>query len=700
MVNQKYKGGAVLVNIKIIQPKVSPTICFNLIVCTFILAMIVLGDGSLTSELTVLSLFMSAAATKVGEQILRICYLASIRVWLPAAFVVGITAISLVMMAMTLAIGLSAVSSFFIATVLLFGFGYFLSKEMPRPVSVGWSDPIITLVLATTVALLARVPIASTDTLFKTGVLPIWVDYYLHGVTIASFGSHFSTGGDMELVGVTRVFYHYASFMIPAMFQTVSGISGLALATSCLLPLGLLIAALGSYSFASELGGRAGGVLSIAAIVSVPAFSLLLQSGWFSFYWLLFIAPGSGYAIGASMVVCTSVATYLLKNDRRILWFTTAGLLSIVFVRVHMFMLLAPAIVILIALQVSRTKIRTFILTAMCIIVIGMVVLHFSKDLHSLWLSYASPHQYLDFALSQILINGYPVILSALPSSLATLAQIAIILAAILGIFVLLYPIALILNARRIGFNFIDAFPLILIATFVGLMLFAPSGDNGDFTEYKHRHFLLMYVVIAIYTTTMAFNLVSRELSDRYRVDQSAFGVAAIVLLVAIVFGWGSDPARPDLRSMPWARNYDNQIVTPGLVESARYLGIHALKGDVLAMDMQSIGSNLDAPIVELVSLAGIPAYIARPNLKALRSKCVQQIVAARLGILKELSDKQNWSDAQSFLRVNGIRWFVTTSENRPKWDPNSESAVFTSNGMSVYDVGHSVHEIYSRLRC
>ena len=46
-------------------------------------------------------------------------------------------------------------------------------------------------------------------------MLPIWSDYFIHGVTIASFGSPFSSGVDMELAGVSRAFYHYAPFMIP-----------------------------------------------------------------------------------------------------------------------------------------------------------------------------------------------------------------------------------------------------------------------------------------------------------------------------------------------------------------------------------------------------------------------------------------------------------------------------------------------------
>jgi hypothetical protein len=39
-------------------------------------------------------------------------------------------------------------------------------------------------------------------------------------------------------------------------------------------------------------------------------------------------------------------------------------------------------------------------------------------------------------------------------------------------------------------------------------------------------------------------------------------------------------------------------------------------------------------------------------------------------------------------MRDNAIRWSVEPAGNSPRWDPARQPAAFSSDGMSVYDVG------------
>ena len=246
------------------------------------------------------STLVSTVLTKTGELTLQASRLTTIKAWLPTAFVVGFAAISLPMMALTLICNISALTAFVISALSVLSLAIYSSRKAATSSSTNWTDTAIALVLAITIGLLAKNIVSSPATLQNTGELPVWSDYFLHGVIIASFGSPFAAGIDMELAGVSRGFYHYAPFMIPAAFQTVSGMSGLALSTSFLLPLGLLIAAFGSYAFAVELGGRVGGLLTLTAIICIPAYSVFIQSGWFDFYWLLFTAIALATADGSS----------------------------------------------------------------------------------------------------------------------------------------------------------------------------------------------------------------------------------------------------------------------------------------------------------------------------------------------------------------------------------------------------------------
>ncbi|MGO9532057.1 MAG: hypothetical protein ACLP3B_12895 [Syntrophobacteraceae bacterium] len=665
-------------------------VTFNLVIISFILAMIWLGNGKMTMNLVLFSTMVSTVLTKTGELTLRISQLTTIKAWLPTAFVVGFAAISLPMVALTLICNISALTAFVISTLSVLSLTFYSSGKAAARPSTDWADTAIALFLAITIGFLIKNPASSFATLLNTGYLPVWSDYFIHGVTIASFGSPFATGVNMEIAGTSRGFYHYAPFMIPAAFQTVSGMSGLALSTSILLPLGLLIAAFGSYEFSVELGGQVGGLLALTAMICLPAYSVFIQSGWFDFYWLLSVAPGSGYAIGVSAVVCASTVTYLNKNDSsNLLCFTMLLLFSLVLIRVHMFMLLAPAIVIVLLIHRWPVNIHLVIWAVVSMVAIIILVLHFSTHLHSLWMEFSNPYGYLNDALLWSPVYGKKIELFEYPL-LTVFAQLLVVCAAVLGIYFILYPLFLRLSVHRFGFQIADALPLLLLMSFVGLMLFAPSPGSGDFTEYKHRHFPLLYVIIAIYTITYACNLATNYLFSEKIFRQCVYVLVICVTAVTIRLNWISNPERPNVKAMPWAERFYNQPIAPGLFESAKYIKTHARHGDVLAMDVTSLGFTPNSPMVEVISLSGVPAFISRPELMMKGSQSVRKIVAKRLDVLQELSSMNNWPDAQKVLLTNGIRWFLALTGEKPKWDPCLKNAAFSSNGVSVYDAGIS----------
>ena len=678
------------------------SIGFSLITSAFMLTMMLLGNSKITIELMLFCMLSCSILIKAGELVLRICHLTTFKAWLPVAFVVGFAVISLLMVALALIANLSALTAFWITALSLLSLNYFAFREVTVSPSIDWTDTAIALVLAIIIGFFVRLPASSPITLLNTGILPIWSDYFLHGITIAFFGSPFASGIDMELVGVSLPFYHYAPFIIPAAFQMVSDLSGFALSTSLLLPMGLLIAAFGSYAFAVELGGRLGGLLALTAIICLPASSVFIQSGWFDFYWLLFIAPGSGYAVGVAAIVCASTVAYLKKNDSRVLCFTILLLFSLILIRVHLFAVLAPAILSLILLHHWRANSQMLVGIIIGVITIVMLTLHFSTHLHTLWMEYCNPHRYLDMVLQWSLIYGQPIKFLQTPFGMTMFIEILLVLIAILGIYLILYPLLLLLSVRRFGFHPADALPLLLLVSFIAITLFMPDvGMSGDFTEFKHRGFLLLYVVIAIYTITYAYNLMTRYITDERKHQQWVYCLVGSIFVATILLNWDLNPSRPNIEAMPWAGTLHNQQITSGLLESAEYVRTHAKQGDVLAMD-SSLTAAIDPrlSIVQIVSLTGVPAFIARSDIKMLRSQCVQEIVHQRLSVLQELSSITNWSDAQKFLQTNGIRWFLVLSGERPKWDTNLKFAAFSSSGISVYDAGHFASDIFKKPQC
>ena len=664
---------------------------FNLIISVYLLAIMTGGDATPSITLTLFCITTCAVLTKAGEMTIRLFHSTRLKARLTAAFPVGFMVISLPMVILTYKFNVSALASLLLCALIVVGFSIGITRAATTALpSNDWRDTLATLIIAITISCLARIPLSSDTTLTQLGILPITSDYFIHGITIATFGSPFATGGDMEVAGVSRIFYHYAPYVIPAAFQTVSGMSGLALSTSLLLPLGLIIGAFGVYTFATELSGRATGSVALILITCIPAYSFLVQSGWFKFYWLLLTAPGTGYAVGISAVVCTLTAIYLEKRDNRILPLVFLTLASLVVIRVHMFLLLAPTIMAVLALHRYRANARLLAGLVLGVITAAFMTLQFSESIHEAWNKYSATQIYLDIITSTFSFYGTPLTIpAALPYGLTASIQVAATLAAVLGIYFLLYPLFLWLHVHHNRLKETDAIPLFLGLFFIILIIFAPIAANGDSSEYKHRHFPLLYALLSVYTTHYAIGIAT---SRKVRVNDTVLLASAMTVLlisVAVFTYQGANPARPDIEKMPWTADFHNQQITPGLLEISNYLRTHAREGDVLTMGLPSVSSiGPKTQIVQFISLTGIPAFIARSELKMLGSQCVQEIVKRRLIILNELAMSDDWPAARQHLQNNGIRWYISSIGEIPKWDNGLKEGVFTSNGMNVYDAG------------
>ncbi|MET0659171.1 MAG: hypothetical protein ABW110_13550, partial [Steroidobacteraceae bacterium] len=531
--------------------------------------------------------------------------------------------------------------------------------------------------------------VASARVLELTNALPLWSDYFLHGVTIASFGGPFGTGTgtDIEIVGVSRVFYHYATFMLPAAFQPVTGAPGLALAASILLPLGVLTAGLGCYAFVAQLGSRAAGLLAVIVAGVVPVYRTPLQSGLLDFHWLFLATPGSGYAIGLAMLACVAAMQCVEHGGIRRFCFLGLLLVSIVLVRVHFFMLIAPAIAMYVALR------RHWITTYRAVVSLGLAALVLfavasASPAIADWLaSQPPPGQYLDGVLSHTLFFGRPMGLPAASSVPMLVVKTALTLIALLGVYALAYPMLALAATLRFGLKDADRLVFCLLLSYVGLMLFAPMAGNADYTEYKHRHFPLAYVMVALACVLNIWRLAGMHGRPSAWRDRAAVVLSVVILGAAAMATRGSDPAKPDVAAMPWSADFYGEHVAPGLVDAARFMRAQARPGDILALGGDAVSGN-SRMIVDLIAMTDIPAFLSRSELRLLRGPCVQQTVEKRTTALKNIATAADWSQARQRMRENAIRWFVVPGGEPAAWDPTGQAAAYSSHGLSVYDAG------------
>src|SRR5439155_3927050 len=69
--------------------------------------------------------------------------------------------------------------------------------------------------------------------LAREGRLPVWIDFIIHGGVISQFGDPRAVGrGSIELADFPVPLYHYASYVLPAVFAGPLDLPGLPLSTS------------------------------------------------------------------------------------------------------------------------------------------------------------------------------------------------------------------------------------------------------------------------------------------------------------------------------------------------------------------------------------------------------------------------------------------------------------------------------------
>lgn len=648
---------------------------FSSVAVLFQLICLVIGGVHISTAL--LGIVVLANLTVLQAGVLMMArFRLSLKAGLPAAYVAGYAVVSSALMVLITLLGVSPAVALFIlagatiATTFVLGIPAIDDMREDLGLCFGIAVALVALSASST---------ASPVALETLGTLPAWYDVYLHGMTIHALGSPFAPGGDIELIGASLIFYHYAPFALPAVLSEATGLDGLSLATSYLMPFGLWVGALGLYSFCCQLGGRAAAVCTFALFVLIPGPSeYIIDSGWLDITWLLFASPGAGYAIG----LCFLAATLVHEAQRQSRWplfvLAAALLLLVIFQRVHFFMLAAPAL-LAVGLLSTPPRLRNFIISGTCItVVVATALLFMFPEIRGAWIGFSRPFEYLDITLrwSEDYIDDVEPYLGT--GFLGRTGQLLVNLLASTGIFLVIAPVVAALKIRRFGFTPMDSLPLMLALTYLFLILFMPPGGNGDISEYKHRHVIFLY---AAFVALPAIWAVQLGRARRVALVSTGLGIAAV--LVSLSF-YGKPIDAPNGKAMPWSAEYHDRPVTAGVPQTAHFVSRASRAGDVMAVDAQTADKRL-GPLTEFLGLSPVPAYLSRGELKALRSECHAAVVAERLAVLREVDTAATWAAALEVLQNHGLRWYVRF-DGPAAWDTNGEADVFTSNTVVVYD--------------
>ncbi|MCP3726168.1 hypothetical protein M3I53_24070 [Paraburkholderia sp. CNPSo 3272] len=525
----------------------------------------------------------------------------------------------------------------------------------------------------------------------EDGVLHAWIDYYIHGAQIAEFGDPLAAGrGSAMMVDAPRGFYHYGVFMLPAAFVPVANLPGLGVATAIFLPLGLVIALAGIYAFCAELSGCVLGVASTVALALIPdPSSYWLRNGFFGFHWLIFTSPASGYAIGVA-----GVALMLLlkatsgKGDLRVLAISGVLLASLVMIRAHMFLLAAPSALVIVFIRFFRHKLSYIVIAIVIAAISAVYVIFFHQLGHYIWMSERGDLlRFLHSVFQDMEPTAYPgldeLLRQKFGSRIATMIEVGLVLVAALGIFALLFPLAGAIGWFRGSLNYQYLLLGTLIGVFACLVVFAPQAANGDVSEYKQRHFVLLYAIVG----AGSIALIARDLIPFPTKCLDTFkpwggGAIFFAAVVSVSLARPVDLGRPAFR---WGSAFYDVPVDECLVRAAMFMRQHSEPRDVFAIGGPLATSMLVDPSTIVVSLSDIPAYLGRPALQMAKGGATRELAMQRAADIRAIDNAPTWDAATQMLRLRGIRWYMRMDSALPASDPKGRAALMRCGRVTVY---------------
>jgi len=578
-----------------------------------------------------------------------------------AAWVCGIFATSLGLYALVQWLELSATSAAVVWALVAGGLVWRLGLWRTR--LDGRELPGIMLGAAVTL-LWCRHSAEAPAILLRTDVLPVWIDYVIHGGVISGFGDPLAQGQQsIDLAGFPRFFYHYASYLVPAAFAAPLDLPGLPLATSVWLPLGFFTLCCGAYFFGQTLAGRAGGVGAVAVLTLVPeAGDYGLRNALFGFDWHVITHPSAAYATGIALVSFAFLKRWCDERRARLLALSAALAVGLLLFRAHLFVLALPCV--LAAATVATAQFRRRPLPYICAALALLVALYLVIDERALRPFLVAVHDQPGIAYA----GWYDSLLQRYGAGVVLPLGVLLVFPAFLGVFTLLYPIALWLRHR----SAFDAMPALLLAGYVVLMVLAPIPPHGDATELTQRPFVLVYAVVAIWTVAVF-------------VERLAFRWVLAVTCAAFVALLPRSGLWAELPKFSWGWNYYARAITPGLARTAVFLRKEGKPGDEFAVQGLRHGWVATDAATELAALSGMPAYIARPYIHIAQRGERALLAEERYAALQAVARETQASAALARLRALGIRWYVVTDGRGPAWDRQRRLAAFTSGKVALY---------------
>jgi hypothetical protein len=514
--------------------------------------------------------------------------------------------------------------------------------------------------------------IRAVPVLHATSTLTIWQDFFFHSAMVSQF-AHFSDFGSSWIYapGVGMPIYHYASYMLPAVVNALSGAPAISLVSALNQPLGFLAMGLATWVLGHTLAGRLGGAASIGAVLLLPSAAFYgFQNAYYNFFWLLQITT-TAYAVGVTLLAIAFAIQSVRQHAVGTALIAAMLALGVAMFKAQSAPLLWLSSLLFVALYWRPRKrwMPWALLAFACALgMLGLAAMQMSPrapDVLQPW----DPRQ----TLQSLLMS--PAYLAGLSGLFAVPVLLGVLLVSAFGALAPAYVVgALASRAKGVGERF-DLVPFLVVLVFSIIALALPAATSS---EFQHRPFPIVYAILAIWVASMSVRLVRAIFPRRAWIP--VFTAGLLLIPFPFILQQTAQTGQAD-----WMRPYANGPVPPGLSKCAEYIRIHSRITDVIVRS-----SNDGAvPIYgQLTALAERPTYVLmlQDHVAWKLWGISSDTVEAREAVVHQLRQAPTIEDLYRIAQDAGIGWFVLSPPDRMP-DAVMANAVLTADGFALFRI-------------
>lgn len=507
-----------------------------------------------------------------------------------------------------------------------------------------------------------------------------WFDGFFHASLIRTFSVAHGAGSveNYQMAFVPAFFYHYASYLTPALVKASSPLSAYEVYVGFMVPVGIFLTGLAAYALVASWWGSRSGLAAAMALLLLPDGSQQgSHNALLSYHFMQAVSPAGTYGVSLLALAWIFMIGGCAAGRRaQILAGWAIAALAVVykaqlFVANALLLWTFPALFLRGLTPRKRLTWLAFAVSSFCAVISwtnlvpSMPLLRLDGSatrafLVDLLFECTRPGLLRDFFGSHLVPDASTPQLLGYGS--------LFLVASAFGAFILAYLALAIRLRNRIDLPLL-CLPAIFIVNFLVMALRLASNDRGVGLpeELLHRPFVWPYFVIAAWVGGAAvLALPSVHVSRKVKALGAALGI--VLLGVPATLGSGVQ------RNWPWS--WSDRDVPTALVEVAAFIRTH---GDVqdIAQD-----SRYD-PYAILTALSERRAFVIRMTWASLHPDPILQRRVDLVEDFKGLRDSDQILLAARRLRIS---WFLLRPRDKPSWPESILSRpTFESDGFRLY---------------